>query len=137
MKTNKTFSLIPLFLGLFYLSGCSAEEMMPLHTVSSGSETIEILTPGGRLKSGNNPVIIRRSSDATGAEIHDAELMFSMPAMGSMPYMEMQTVFASGASEEGISGNLTFNMGGSWTGHFSVTLGDSPVTATFPTRVDD
>ena len=137
MRNNKTLALVPVIFALLYISGCAAEEMMPLHTVESGTSTVEILTPGGKLKSGYNPIIVRVTTGGDATELDDAELMFSMPAMGSMPYMEMQTVFAEGSEGGEISGNLTFNMGGSWTGHLNVVIADAPITATFPMRVDE
>jgi len=137
MKIIELRTLLSLIAAAFFISGCGAADLMPLRAVSSGPYSIEILTPGGRLKSGDNPILIRVSENGQPTAASNPELMFSMPAMGTMPYMEMQTVFSQTAEEEGLSGVLKFNMGGSWTGHLELTVGGTPVSDTFPMRVDD
>ena len=137
MNSNKTILILTVILGIFFISGCGSEDMMPIHSFTSDSYTVDIMTPGGTLESGDNSVSIRVLSRGVSVEVSGAELMFSMPAMGNMPYMEMQTIFTETQQTGELNGKLNFPMGGSWTGHFQLFAGEDPISATFSIRVDD
>lgn len=132
MKTQMLYSLLPVALVLL-ISGCAQEEMAPVHTVNSGSYQIEIHAPGGILKSGENPITLSASENGQPVDITEAELMFFMPQMGAMPYMETHGQFASSASD----GSINFSMGGSWNGELQVTTPDGPVAGTFQLHVEE
>lgn len=118
------------------LSGCAGEEMMPVQTVSAGSYQIEIQAPGGILKSGDNPITLRVTEGGQPVDVTEAELMFFMPQMGAMPYMEMHGQFSTPTSE-GAAGTINFSMGGSWNGEVQITTQAGPSKGTFQLHVEE
>lgn len=136
MKPTLNQILLAVFVGFIGLTGCSSADPKPIHSFTSGAYTVEVLTPDGILKSGDNQILIQVISEGAFLPISSGELMFSMPAMGSMPYMERQTIFSSGSGQNELSGVLKFEMGGSWTGHVQVEAEGNMLTSSFPMRVD-
>ena len=137
MNSNKTILFLSAILGIFFISGCGSANMKSIHSFTAGSYSVDILTSDGVLKSGDNSVSIFVLSGGVSVEVSGAELMFSMPAMGNMPYMEMQTMFTEAQQTDELNGKLNFPVGGSWTGHFQLFAGEDPISATFSIRVDD
>ncbi len=138
MKTRTLILIAPVLVGLFLLSGCGgSEEMSPLHTFTSGSYQVEVLTPGGILESGDNAIAVRVLENNQPVDIQEGQLMFSMPQMGNMPYMEMHAQFARREDGAGLDGKIKFNMGGSWNGQMQVITANGPVSGTFQVHVEE
>ncbi len=136
MKTHKLYLLLP-FAFVLLITGCAQEEMGSVQTVTSGPYQIEIQAPGGILKSGENPIAVKVSQNGQLVEAEAAELMFSMPGMGAMPYMEMHAQFSPPATEGSMDGSINFSMGGSWNGKVQVTTPNGPVEGTFQLHVEE
>lgn len=136
MKTRNLFFVLPIVFGLL-LTGCGQEEMAAFQTVSSGPYQITLLAPGGVLKSGDNTIAMQVSQNGQPVNVEQAELMFSMPQMGAMPYMEMHAQFARPADAANVDGTIKINMGGSWNGKVQVTTPGGPAGGTFQIHVEE
>ncbi|MFQ5569614.1 MAG: FixH family protein [Rhodothermales bacterium] len=136
MKTRNQFLILPVVFGLL-LTGCGQEEMAAFQTVSSGSYQITLLAPGGVLKSGDNTIAMQVSQNGQPVDVQQAELMFFMPQMGAMPYMEMHAQFAQPADAANVDGTIKFSMGGSWNARLQVTTPGGPASGTFQIHVEE
>jgi len=136
MKTRHWFLTLSVAFGLL-LTGCGQEEMTAFQTVSSGPYQITLLAPGGVLKSGENTIAVQVSQNGQPVDVEQAELMFSMPQMGAMPYMETRAQFAQPVDAATVDGTITFNMGGSWNGNVQVTTPGGPAGGTFQLHVEE
>ena len=131
MKTRNLLLILPLVFGLL-LTGCGQEEMAAFQTVSSGPYQVTLLAPGGVLKSGDNTIAVQVSQNGQPVDVQQAELMFSMPQMGAMPYMETHAQFTQPAD-----GAIKVSMGGSWNGKVQVTTPGGPAGGTFQIHVEE
>ena len=136
MKTRNLFFILPVVFGLLF-TGCGQEEMTTFQTVSSGSYQITLLAPGGVLKSGDNTIAMQVSQDGQPVNVEQAELIFSMPQMGAMPYMEMHAQFAQPADAAIVDGTIRFSMGGSWNAKLQVATPSGPAGGTFQIHVEE
>lgn len=116
--------------------GCGSEELAVVETATSGQYQVRLMAPGGVLKSGSNSIVIEVTRAGDPVEVQSASLMYSMPQMGSMPYMERHAEFGTTEGPIRAEGNLNFNMGGSWNGHLEVVTAEGPVTVSFQTHVE-
>lgn len=113
-------------------AGC-AGELEPVETLRSGPYQVEVLAPGGTFSSGDNRVAVRVTRDGQPVDVLQGQLVFAMPAMGTMPAMQKPARLEPDGG--GLSGTLNFNMGGGWNGRVQAMTSDGPVGGSFSVRV--
>lgn len=123
-------------LGLFcvILGACSSERMQPIQRLTANGYQIDVLAPDGVLKSGINALALEVTQNGTPVEVTEAHATFSMPAMGTMPYMETAAHFTTSAGEQA-TGSVQFSMGGGWNVQLEVQTPQGPLTGSFSVQV--
>lgn len=127
-----------LLLGLLLLLSLvlnPSEVPAPVRTIWSDPYQIEILTPGGVFRQGDNVVQVRAWRGGRPVEIHHGRLGLSMLWLDPKPHMHAQARLSSYASPSTLEGRLHFNMDGIWNGRVQIDTPTATVTGTFRTEV--
>lgn len=128
-------SLLLALLFLLALVVCPSEDPAPVWTLRSDPYQIEILTPGGVFRQGNNVVQVRAWRGGQPVEIRHGRLGLSMLWMDPKPHMHAQAHLSQHASHSALEGRLHFNMDGIWNGRVQVETPTETVAGTFRIEV--
>jgi Cu(I)/Ag(I) efflux system membrane fusion protein len=131
---NRPFpSTFAAVLGLALLATGCAGDLEPVETLRSGPYQIAVLAPGGTLRSGDNRIAVQVTRDGQPVAVQQGQLGFAMPAMGTMPAMQAPAQLEP--DEGGLTGTLTFSMGGGWNGQVRALTATGPVGGSFKVQV--
>lgn len=133
---NNTLSLryMLVLCSLVLLAGCASNEMQPVQRLSADGYQIDLLAADGVLKSGVNALALEVTQNGQSVTVSEAKATFSMPAMGTMPYMETAAQFQA-TSTQPIEGNVQFSMAGGWNVQLEVQTPQGPLSGSFNVQV--
>ncbi len=132
---NRTLSLLLMALLISACTSSTDDAMQPIQALESGDYRVELLAEDGALSAGTNAIGVRVLQNGNAVAATDASLVFSMPAMGTMPYMESSATVAPVGDD--LSGTIDLSMGGGWNVQMDVQTPSGPLRGTFRVQVQE
>lgn len=134
MKSLLIVRLLGVGFFLFVLSACSSDTMQPVQRLSANGYQIDLLASNGTLTNGINALALEVTQNGAPVEVTEAHATFSMPAMGTMPYMETAAHFTANTDTQA-RGSVQFSMAGGWNVQLEVQTPQGPLTGSFKVQV--
>lgn len=134
MRYLLTVRAASLFLVFALFTGCASNDMQPIQRLSADGYHIDILASGGTLHKGANTLVLEVTRNGEPVVATEAHATFSMPAMGTMPYMETPAHFETDGPRL-LQSSVQFSMAGGWNVQLEVQTPQGPLSGSFKVQV--